>query len=286
MSRVYYVDTSRTTNGKRRRKLHCVYDGQKIIKIRKLTKLRNADEIYIDSLFPEIYDEISELLERGVKVYILKDLRLLKKLRLQNNLRKSDEIDAQLLSMIPRDGFRLLTINEIEFKMKIRPLINKYEKIVRWRATLKKLLSQGFDYNFRESIRLMQSDCGKISREIIRELADNDVYREACKLLGVKDSVELAILTIELPLHLPMTRLKGLLGFTPDKNKGRYNHRLRKHVAALATNLYINAKRRISFSDIAEIADRLPKEKAIYGIQLMILKSLRKAYLLMANPTG
>ena len=286
MSRVYYVDTSRTTNGKRRRKLHCVYDRQKIIKIRKLTKLRNADEIYIDSLFPEIYDEISELLERGVKVYILKDLRLLKKLRLQNNLRKSDEIDAQLLSMIPRDGFRLLTINEIEFKMKIRPLINKYEKIVRWRATLKKLLSQGFDYNFRESIRLMQSDCGKISREIIRELADNDVYREACKLLGVKDSVELAILTIELPLHLPMTRLKGLLGFTPDKNKGRYNHRLRKHVAALATNLYINAKRRISFSDIAEIADRLPKEKAIYGIQLMILKSLRKAYLLMANPTG
>jgi hypothetical protein len=286
MSRVYYVDTSRTTNGKRRRKLHCVYDGQKIIKIRKLTKLRNADEIYIDSLFPEIYDEVLELLERGVKVYILKDLRVLKKLRLQNNLRKSDEVDAQLLSMIPRDGFRLLTINEIEFKMKMRPLINKYEKIVRWRATLKKLLSQGFDYNFRESIRLMENDCERISREIIRELADNNVYREACKLLGVKDSVELAILTIELPLHLPMTRLKGLLGFTPDKNKGRYNHRLRKHVAALATNLYINAKRRISFSDTAEIADRLPKEKAIYGIQLMILKSLRKAYLLMANPTG
>ena len=286
MSRVYYVDTSRTTNGKRRRKLHCFYDGQKIIKIRKLTKLRNAVEIYIDSLFPEIYDEVLELLERGVKVYILKDLRVLKKLRLQNNLRKSDEVDAQLLSMIPRDGFRLLTINEIKFKMKMRPLINKYEKIVRWRATLKKLLSQGFDYNFRESIRLMENDCERISREIIRELADNDVYREACKLLGVKDSVELAILTIELPLHLPMTRLKGLLGFTPDKNKGRYNHRLKKHVAALATNLYINAKRCISFSDIAEIADRLPKEKAIYGIQLMILKSLRKAYLLMANPTG
>jgi hypothetical protein len=110
----------------------------------------------------------------------------LKKLRKENNLRKSDEVDAQLLSMIPREGFRPLTVEELEFKMKMKPLINKYEKIVSWRATLKKLLSQGFDYNFRESIRLMQNDCGKISREIIRELADNNVYREACKLLRSK----------------------------------------------------------------------------------------------------
>jgi hypothetical protein len=80
MAKMCYVDISRTAvNGKGRQKLHCVYDGQKIIKIRKLTKLRNADEIYIDSLFPENYDEIQELLKRGLKVYILKDLRLLKK---------------------------------------------------------------------------------------------------------------------------------------------------------------------------------------------------------------
>jgi hypothetical protein len=287
MAKVYYIDVSRTAvNGKGRQKLHYAFNGQKIIKIRKLTRLRNADEIYVDSLFPENYDEIQELLERGVKVYILKDLRVLKKLRLQNNLRKSDEVDAQLLSMIPRDSFRLLTVEELEFKMKMKPLINKYEKIVRWRATLKKLLSQGFDYNFRESIRLMQSDCGKISREIIREVADNDVYREACKLLRLKDSVELAILTVELPLHLPMTRLKGLLGFTPNKNEGRYNHRLRKHVAALATNLYLNVKKNTSISDtITEIVNRLPKERAIYRIQLTILKALRIAFL-TANPAG
>jgi hypothetical protein len=227
------------------------------------------------------------LLERGVKVYILKDLRLLKKLRLQNNLRKSDEVDAQLLSMIPRDGFRQLKVEEIEFKMKMKPLINKYEKIVRWRATLKKLLSQGFDYNFRESIRLMENDSRRISREVIREVANNNVYREACKLLGLKDSVEVAILTVELPLHLHMRRLKGLLGFTPNKNEGRYNHRLRKHISALATNLYINTKKNACISDtVIEIADRLPKERALYRIQLTILKALRMAYLLATNPAG
>jgi len=121
MTKIYYIDVSRTAaNGKGRQKLHYAFNGLKIIKIRKLTRLRNADEIYVDSLFPENYDEIQELLERGVKVYILKDLRLLKKLRLQNNLRKSDEVDAQLLSMIPRDGFRPLTVEELEFKMKMK----------------------------------------------------------------------------------------------------------------------------------------------------------------------
>jgi hypothetical protein len=288
MSKVYYIDVSRTAvNGKRGQKLHYAFDGQKIIKVRKLTRLRNANEIYIDSLFPEVYNEILELLKRGVKVYVLKDTRVLKRLRLQNNLRKTDEVDAQLLSMIPREGFRPLTVGELEFKMKMRPLINRYEKIVRWRATLKKLLSQGFDYNFRESIRLMENDSRRISREIIRELADNNVYREACRLLGVKDSVELAILTMELPLHLHMRRLKGLLGFTPNRNEGRYNHRLRNHIAALAANLYLNAKGRVSVLETTiKIADHLPKEKTLYRMQLMILKSLRVAYLLTTNPTG
>ena len=156
---------------------------------------------------------------------------------------KNDEADAQILSTIPKDKFRLLTVKEIEFKIELRPLINRYEQIVRWRTTLKKLLSQGFDYNFRESVRLMKNDCCKISREIIRELADNNIYREACRMLGVKDSVELAILIVELPLHLPLTGLKGLLGYTPNKNKNQYNHRLRKHIASFTMSLYVNIRR-------------------------------------------
>jgi len=287
MSRAIYVDTSRTAEGKRKKKPHYVFDGEKIFEVDKLTKLKNVDEIYIDTLFPEIYEEVLELLKKSVKVYLLKNLSILKKLRMENNMEKSDEIDAQLLSMISKDGFRLLTLEEIEFKIKIRPLINKYEQIVRWQTTLKQWLSQGFDYNFKEPIRLMENDGRRVSKEIIKEVAKNNVYREACRLLGVKDSVELAILTVELPLHLPITRLKGLLGFTPNKNEGRYDHRLRKHVVALSANLYINVKRRANvLNNIAEIVNSLPKEKAIYKIQLMILKALRRAYLLTINPTG
>ena len=41
------------------------------------------------------------MLMRGVKVYLLKDTTKLKKLRMENNMKKSDENDAMLLSRIP-----------------------------------------------------------------------------------------------------------------------------------------------------------------------------------------
>jgi len=279
MPRAVYVDASPTaTNGRRRRKPHNVFDRERTFKVNKLTKLKNVGEVFIDTLFPEVYDEVLRLLKRRIKVYLPKDLRVLKKLRLENNLRKSDEVDTQLLSIIPRDGFRPLTVEELEFKMKMRPLVNRYEKIVRWRATLKKLLSQGFKYNFRESVRLMQSDCERISREIIRELANNNVYMEACRLLGVKDSIEVAILTVELPLHLPLNILKRFVGLTPNRSNGRYNHRIRRHLSQLATNIYINTKRWRDKLEVPEefreVIDSLPREKAIYKLQSRILKML------------
>jgi len=171
--------------------------------------------------------------------------------------------------------------------MELKLLINRYERVVRWRVTLKKLSSQGFDYGFRESIRLAENVSDNISREIIRELANNNVYREACKIIGVSNSVEPAILAVELLLHLSMTRLKGLLGFMPNRNEGRYDHGPRKHIAALATNLYLNAKRNMNvLNNITKVVDSLPKEQALYKIQLMILESLRVAYLLTTNATG
>jgi len=62
----------------------------------------------------------------------------------------------------------------------------------------------------------MEVDRVRISREIIKQVASlpiyGEFYRRACEILGVKESVELAILTLELPLYLPMVRLKELLG--------------------------------------------------------------------------
>jgi hypothetical protein len=297
MYRVYYIDVSRTAvNGKGRQKLHYVYDGEEIIKVRKLTKLRNASEIYIDTLFPEVYDEVLELLKRDVKVYLLKYPSMLKKLRRENNVRKSDENDALMLSKIPREYFKALTIQEMEKKVKVQPLINEYELLSRRIKTLKIWIKyNGYDYRLRDSIRLMEEDKEETAKKIIEILSNDIIYRESCRLLGFDDSIEVAILTIGLPLHLPLNILKKMVGLTPNRNKGRYNHRIRKHLSQLAINIYLNAKRWKDKWEVPEefreVIDSLPLEKAIYRLQSRILKMFRKAYFLANqltanNPTG
>ena len=295
MARRIFVDTSPTAiNGKRKKKPHYVYDGEKIFEVNKLTKLKDVDEVFIDTLFPEIYEEVLELLKRDIKVYLLKDTRMLKKLRLENSMKKSDVNDAVILSKISRDGFRALTIQEMEKKVKLWPLINRYELLSKRIKTLKIWINRdGYDYELENTVRLMEKDKENVAKKIVDSLSNNAIYKEACRMLGVRDSVELAILTVELPLHLPITRLKGLLGFTPNKNEKRYDHELKKHVAGFAVNLYLNTKRHVNVLDKAvEIVNCLPKEKAIYKLELMTLKTLRKAYLLTTNnqisnnPTG
>jgi hypothetical protein len=86
---------------------------------------------------------------------------------MENNLRKSDENDAVLLSIIPKRAFRPLTIEELEIKIQMKALIRNYERIMRWKKTLKKLIKYDFDYNFKKSLRLMDADRQKISKEII-----------------------------------------------------------------------------------------------------------------------
>jgi len=193
-----------------------------------------------------------------------------------------------MLLNVSRDCFRLLTLQKMEKKIELWPLINRYELLTKRIKTLKTWIkNDGYDYELKNAVKLMKKDKRYIAKKIVEILSNDAVYREACRILGVKDSVEIAILTVELPLHLPITRLKGLLGYTPNKNEGRYNHRLRKHVVEFAVSLYINVKRRVNVLDKAVgIVNCLPREKAIYRLELMTLKALRKAYLLTTNPAG
>ncbi|MCL7397361.1 MAG: hypothetical protein LZ167_08120 [Thaumarchaeota archaeon] len=285
MAEVYYVDVSRTAvNGKGRQKLHYAFDGEKILKIRRLTKLKDASEIFIDSLFPENYNEILELLRKDTKIYLLKDTGVLKKLRKENNLRKSDEVDALMLSKIPREYFRELTAGEVELKVAVRPLVNRYEWIVEKRKILKQWKNRGYDYGFGESIRAMEADRLKISREIIGMINRSiyrDVYRRVCSELQVKDSVEVAILVLELPLTSGMDKLKSYLGFTPTKNDGRYSHRLRRHLESIASNIYLNSyKRKTNIPEelLETIRSAQSKSIALQKLQLKILKTLRKTW--------
>ncbi len=292
--KTYYVDTARTTlNGKRRQKPHMVFDGERIFKVKKLTDLKDAEEIFIDTLFPENYEEALELLKNNVKIYLLRDLSIIKKLRLENNVKKNDENDALMLSKIPKDNYRLLTIDEIELKAQTRPLIARYERFVKWRRVIKQWLGYSdillVSEIFNQCIKLLDRLKEKTSREIIDVVKNSNsmyscIYREVANFLDVNDSVILAILILETPLYLDIYKLKALYGYTPNKNNGRYNHRLRTLISSLAANIYITAKRKgIKNEKFKEFIEKMDKRKAIYKIEIEILKTIWRTFTRINN---
>ena len=110
------------------------------------------------------------------------------------------------------------------------------------------------------------------------------MYREVANFLDVDDSVILAILILETPLYLNIHKLKALYGYTPNKNNGRYNHRLRTLISSLAANIYITAKRKsIKNEKFKEFIEKMDKRKAIYKIEIEILKSIWRTFTRINN---
>jgi len=106
--RIYFVDTAIPADRKKRRKnkTHTVFDGDKTFGVRRLTELEDAGEVYIDAMFPQIYEELMELVEKDVKVFSLRDTRMIKRLREENGVEKSDEADARLFEHHPEEPFQ------------------------------------------------------------------------------------------------------------------------------------------------------------------------------------
>jgi len=278
-NRIYFVDTAIPADKKKRRrdKMHVVFDGSRVFRVRKLTELEDADEVYIDAIFPQIYEELMELIERGVKVSLLKNTRILKRLREENHVRKSDEADARLLSAIPRNHFRQLTLEEL----RLLQLINMYERYTEWKKIIRQWAAAYPQTPFKKYVKELHSIQNEYGRRIIKEIMENKdyaaIYRIACDELGVRDSVEAAILVARLPLNRKFGRLKGLLGLTPHKNKN-YNHRLRGHLSKLATTIYINNRRHGTGARLFENMNQTSKNKVLYTLQLRILRILKRAW--------
>jgi hypothetical protein len=117
----------------------------------------------------------------------------------------------------------------------------------------------------------------KIIEEVMRDEDYAAIYRMACVELGLKDSVETAILVARLPLNWKLRRLKGLLGLTPHKSKN-YHHRLRGHLSKLAATIYINNGRGGVGAKLFEDINRTPQSKALHTLQLRILRILKGAW--------
>jgi hypothetical protein len=202
---------------------------------------------------------------------------MIKRLREENGVEKSDEVDARLLSAIPRNYFRQLTIREL----RLLQLINIYEMYVRWKKIIRQWATTYAQTPFRKYVKELCSIRNHYGRRIIEEITKDEnyaaIYRMICEELGVRDSVDVAILVAMLPLNWKLRRLKGLLGLTPHKSEN-YNHKLREHLSSLAAIIYINNGRCGTSARLFEGINRTPKSKALYMLQLRILKILKRAW--------
>lgn len=278
MRRIYYVDVANSPNSKKRKnKVHVVYDGEQCFRIKSLTELKDAEEIYLDAIFPSIYNEVHELLKSGVKVYLLKDSKTVKEMRERSKLKKSDENDATILSLIPRNKFRKLT----EWWLSLEVAVIEYKRITSLIKLLKQWLSTGgFNQDINKDVERLITKLRrakwKATKEIIQIIKKNptygELYQRILEELGLKRSAILPLLITKLPLHLSIQKLKVYLGFTPNTKRRR--HRLRELLSALAVSVYKNKKkcgeRSINKYDC--------KKKMLYKLQLRILKIIKKAY--------
>jgi hypothetical protein len=160
-------------------------------------------------------------------------------------------------------------------------LIGEYEMYVRWGKIIRQWAQIHPSSFLKESARRIRCIVNQYARKIIEEVKSGEgyatTYRLACDMLGVRDSVEIAILVARLPLNWKLSRLYGLLGLTPHKNKN-YNHKLRTHLSKLATNIYLNNKRYEANIKLLEDLKNLPPKKAIYKLQLRIVRILKRAW--------
>jgi len=148
MVRRVFVDTKWRSRKNRGSKMHLCYDPEKDIffEVNELTELKDYDEIYLDSsLFPNMWQQLRELISNGRRVYYFTRPWKLEEARERfrgelkartGKVSKSDEGDAYILwkiyelSLIKNNThryFKPLTIIDVE----LRPLLMREQMLYR-----------------------------------------------------------------------------------------------------------------------------------------------------------
>ncbi|MEM4281766.1 MAG: hypothetical protein QW470_05400 [Candidatus Caldarchaeum sp.] len=83
-----------------------------------------GDEVYLDVVHPVMYDDVSALLGRGVRVFRLRRTDIIAAYRDRLSLSKNDENDATTLSMMDGDCFVEVTVEYVG----LMKLIDQYHK--------------------------------------------------------------------------------------------------------------------------------------------------------------
>ena len=107
----FYADVHRTKKNGEGFRITYTTDGTTFKHIDSFSEIpaRPGDKLFMDTLPPQYTDGAIELLRRGVEVYYLRRLTLLKKMRREHKLPKSARGDIRALMKIGERWFRRVT---------------------------------------------------------------------------------------------------------------------------------------------------------------------------------
>lgn len=228
----FYVDVH--ANG--RRKLHVVFDGMRFFKVGRLTDipLEAGDVLYMDVLSQTIYEDVLNLLSKGVKVYRLRRTYTIKEFRSHMSFEKTDENDAKLLSSIGEEHFTEVTVPFIE----LMKLLDEYYIYLHALKTLRQ--HKNSSEQFHEARLAIRRGKDRLAKEIVKKAEDViPEYRKLCETLRLSYYGKVAL--ADLLLHVDFSRkLRKILCYVGlyKPNNGRYNHRMKKATISLAISHY------------------------------------------------
>jgi len=236
----YYADIHKTKKNRERYRITYTTDG---IKYRHVDSFMDipvtvGDKVFVDVIPLQHTDGAVELLRRGVELYCLRRLTLVKKRREELRLPKTTRGDIKVLMSIEERWFRKLS----EDFLIMRRLISAYRGMLR---THQRLLNIGkaTETGFKSTIRSLEEEMAEVAVRIADEACRRyPAYNRLVDELGIngntKASEALAELIVYLDPDKGFRKAADYLGLFKPVRRGEkfYDGRLRQALQRLTAS--------------------------------------------------
>ena len=249
----FYADVHRTKKNGEGFRITYTTDGTTFKHIDSFSEIpaRPGDKLFMDTLPPQYTDGAIELLRRGVEVYYLRRLTLLKKMRREHKLPKSARGDIRALMSIEERWFRRVTGDFLVLRRMIlayRSLLKTHQQLLnKYRA-----LSEAEREVLKPAISSIEKQLEEMAKKIDEEAGKRyTAYNVLLEGLGIDDGLAgrealAELLTYADFVNSSLRGLKKLLGlYKPTSSSRReywrlYDGRLHRAVTRLAMTYYKN----------------------------------------------
>jgi hypothetical protein len=174
--RTFYADVHSSKRNGERYRITYTTDGTAFKHVDSFSEVPAGpgDKLFVDTIPPNHTDGVIELLRKGVEVYYLRRLTLLKKVRGEHKLPKTTRGDIKVLMSIEERWFRRVT----EDFLVMRRMILTYRSLLRTRKQLLnkyKALSEAEKVVLKPAISSIEKQMVEMARQIAEEVGKRDI---------------------------------------------------------------------------------------------------------------